>query len=312
MVWVGPPAGGIGAGLQRVEPEPTSEPVRARALGWAKPTQSSPPCLGASCAAASRPARPRPDPSVVRALLAPSRLRMVSDWCPRRWRLAAPNERKVSDGTRTQDRLDHNQGPGVSWDRIRLYKAKSVRLDRLSFAQIGSSLVARSGADAHPEAGPHRQTSAPRVRREGRRLLSSGVSPTAPFVEKQGSQPRHLLLVPSRSRSSVGETAASRQRGLSAFARRHVNGAALMGRSTLLAGRQRSRSSSKATVSAPEVRTSASASRRQRWCSTSIRSAAHARPHCAYARDATRPAKWRFRGSSPSEHLVGTALGRPH
>ena len=55
-----------------------------------------------------------------------------------------------------------------------------------------------------------------------------------------------------------------------------------------------------------------SASRRQRWCSTSIRSAAHARPHCAYARDATRPAKWRFRGSSPSEHLVGTALGRPH
>ena len=38
----------------------------------------------------------------------------------------------------------------------------------------------------------------------------------------------------------------------------------------------------------------------------------HARPHCAYARDATRPAKWRFRGSSPSEHLVGTALGRPH
>ena len=34
--------------------------------------------------------------------------------------------------------------------------------------------------------------------------------------------------------------------------------------------------------------------------------------HCAYARDATRPAKWRFRGSSPSGHLVGTALGRPH
>lgn len=60
------------------------------------------------------------------------------------------------------------------------------------------------------------------------------------------------------------------------------------------------------------ARATASASRRQRWCSTSIRSAAHARPHCAYARDATRPAKWRFRGSSPSEHLVGTALGRPH
>jgi hypothetical protein len=56
----------------------------------------------------------------------------------------------------------------------------------------------------------------------------------------------------------------------------------------------------------------APASRRRRWCSTSIRSAAHARPHCAYARDATRPAKWRFRGSSPSEHLVRTALGRPH
>ena len=55
---------------------------------------------------------------------------------------------------------------------------------------------------------------------------------------------------------------------------------------------------------------SSSASRRRRWCSTAIRSAAHARPHCAYARDATRPAKWRFRGSSPSEHLVGTALGR--
>jgi hypothetical protein len=54
------------------------------------------------------------------------------------------------------------------------------------------------------------------------------------------------------------------------------------------------------------------ASRRQRWRSTFIRSAAHARPHSAYARDATRPAKWRFRGSSPSEHLVGTALGRPH
>jgi hypothetical protein len=53
----------------------------------------------------------------------------------------------------------------------------------------------------------------------------------------------------------------------------------------------------------------ASASRRERWCSTSIRSAAQARPHCAYARDATRPAKWRFRGSSPGEHPA--ALGRP-
>jgi hypothetical protein len=43
-----------------------------------------------------------------------------------------------------------------------------------------------------------------------------------------------------------------------------------------------------------------------------IRSAAQARPHCAYGRDATRPANWRFCGSSPSERLVGTALGRPH
>jgi hypothetical protein len=69
--------------------------------------------------------------------------------------------------------------------------------------------------------------------------------------------------------------------------------------------------SSKATVSAPEVRTSGSASRRQRWCSTSIRSAAHARPHCAYARDATRPAKWRFCGSSPSDHLGRHRLRTP-
>ena len=31
-------------------------------------------------------------------------------------------------------------------------------------------------------------------------------------------------------------------------------------------------------------------------------------PQRTYARDATRPAKWCFRGSSPNEHLVGTAL----
>ena len=62
------------------------------------------------------------------------------------------------------------------------------------------------------------------------------------------------------------------------------------------------RSSSKAVVAWFVWRAAACASRRQRWRSTSIRSAAHARPHCAYAPDATRPAKWRFRGSSPSEH----------
>jgi hypothetical protein len=77
-------------------------------------------------------------------------------------------------------------------------------------------------------------------------------------------------------------------------------------------GETRARASSNSALPQRVAPTAALASRRQRWCSTSIRSAAHARPHCAYARDATRPAKWRFRGSSPSEHLVGTALGRPH
>jgi hypothetical protein len=54
-------------------------------------------------------------------------------------------------------------------------------------------------------------------------------------------------------------------------------------------------------VSPPEFGTAdaaPSASRRQRRCSTSIRSAACARPRRAYASGATRPAKWRFRGSS--------------
>jgi hypothetical protein len=99
-------------------------------------------------------------------------------------------------------------GPGVRWDRMRLSRAKSVRLNRLSFAQIGSSLVARSGADAHPrERRPPRQASAPRF--VGKATpLSSALSPTAPFVvEKQDSQPRHLLLVPTGA-DRVGESAA--------------------------------------------------------------------------------------------------------
>src|SRR5215217_8712002 len=62
------------------------------------------------------------------------------------------------------------------------------------FASIGSvslKLVAHWQLGAAPtripRRGPPGQTSAPRIRAQGRRLLSSAVSPTAPFVGKQGS-----------------------------------------------------------------------------------------------------------------------------
>ena len=52
------------------------------------------------------------------------------------------------------------------------------------------------------------------------------------------------------------------------------------------------------------------ASRRQRWCATSIRSAAHARPHCAYARDATASGqvalRWVVAKRAPRRHRLRT------
>src|SRR5687768_2715043 len=47
---------------------------------------------------------------------------------------------RVSDGTRTRDRLDHNQDPGGKAAPIWLCRTESARLDQCSLAQIGTTI----------------------------------------------------------------------------------------------------------------------------------------------------------------------------
>ena len=119
----------------------------------------------------------------------------------------------------------------MSWDRIRLYKAKSVRLGRLSFAQIGSSLVARSGADAHPRGG-----ALPDRRARPGFVGKADAFCRAPYRRPLPSSGSRALSLGTCSSSPPGADRVSARvprhanPDFSAFARRHVNGAAFMGK----------------------------------------------------------------------------------